>query len=762
MSNSKTSDVAGVPESALASRLKHYRLSETEYHKICELLGRAPEGVEWAVFSALWSEHCSYKSTRIHLRKFARTITQKVLNAAGENAGVVDLGQGERVAFKMESHNHPSFLEPFQGAATGVGGILRDIFTMGARPLALLNFLCFGEVGAKRGRELVDGVVRGIGSYGNCVGVPTVGGRTHFHSAYNSNILVNAMAVGLLRESDPIALSKAQGPGNWIVYVGAKTGKDGVHGAAMASESFGVNLEAKKPNVQVGDPYYEKLLIEACLEVISANLVVAIQDMGAAGLTSSSFEMASKGRVGMKLDLSRIPLRDQSLTPEEILLSESQERMLLVIEPRNWQKLKEVFSHWQLDAAVVGEVIAERMVELHWQGKVLTRMNPDWVVEEAPMYERPWQISPPAQGLQQQRHGQLGSKPPEPSQQLGSKPPEPLEFLRMDARFVDKGFIFEQFDQRVGASTVHGADFDVAILRLKGSGRGLCMAVGCRPEWMELDPVQGSADALLYPMAQMALKGATPQAVTDCLNFANPEKPEVMGTLVAAVDVITKFCVELKTPVISGNVSLYNETLGKGILPTPAIGVVGLRSQSAGLSKPPLATSAEVLTKPWAYLPGDRLDRGGAKIFILHSPPSVLLDPNLASRWLQNLRDVSVSAGVVATQMIGSLGGLATLLKMTTEDFGFELSDSGFQAVVESHLGVPRVDGFFYSSVVVVDPVFHSNQQALDQWAKTSGLVEVGVSVLGSFSRAKARSWSYNDINLARRSRWKEICAELS
>jgi len=338
-----------------AAKLKTYRLNESEYELIARLLGRPPRGVEWALFSALWSEHCSYKSSKVHLKKLFNK-SSRVLESFGENAGVVDLGEGERVAFKIESHNHPSFIEPYQGAATGVGGILRDIFTMGARPIALADYLCFGEPSAPRMSPLVDGVVRGIGGYGNCVGVPTITGQTEFHESYSGNILVNAMAVGLFRPGEKIFLSKAKGPGNWVVYVGAKTGRDGVHGASMASESFEADSAAKRPTVQIGDPFYEKLLIESCLEVMKEDLVVAIQDMGAAGLTSSSFEMASKGGVGLSIHLDRVPLRDASMTPEDILLSESQERMLLVCEPRKFERIAAIFHRWGLDAVTIGEV----------------------------------------------------------------------------------------------------------------------------------------------------------------------------------------------------------------------------------------------------------------------------------------------------------------------------------------------------------------------------------------------------------------------
>ncbi len=363
--------------SELKEKLKRYRLSVSEYERIQKLLGRDPEGIEFALFSALWSEHCSYKSSRVHLKKFANK-SKRVLQAMGENAGVIDLGQGEKVAFKMESHNHPSFIEPYQGAATGVGGILRDIFTMGARPIALANYLCFGEPSAPRMTSIVEGVVAGISGYGNCVGVPTVTGQTEFHSSYNNNVLVNALAVGLFTKEDPVVTSQASGPGNWVVYVGAKTGRDGVHGASMASESFGEDSASKRPTIQIGDPFLEKLLIESCLEVMKQDLVVAIQDMGAAGLTSSSFEMSAKGGVGFKIHLDKVPLRDSSIGPEEILLSESQERMLLVCEPSKFAAIQKVFHRWNLDASVIGEVTADTDVELIWKNERLCKIDPSF------------------------------------------------------------------------------------------------------------------------------------------------------------------------------------------------------------------------------------------------------------------------------------------------------------------------------------------------------------------------------------------------
>jgi phosphoribosylformylglycinamidine synthase II len=558
----------------LKEKLAKYRLNETEYGLICEQLKRPPQGVEWALYSALWSEHCSYKSSRIHLKNLFRD-GPRVQQAFGENAGVIDLGEGERVAFKIESHNHPSFIEPYQGAATGVGGILRDIFTMGARPVALANYLCFGDPKANRMPALVDGVVRGIGGYGNCVGVATLTGQTECHSSYNENILVNAMAVGLFRPGEKIHLSKASGPGNHIVYVGAKTGRDGIHGASMASESFAEGSEKKRPTVQIGDPFYEKLLIEACLEVMEQDLVVAIQDMGAAGLTSSSFEMAAKGGVGFDLHLDRVPLRDSSMEPEDILLSESQERMLLIAEPSKLKAIQAVFARWDLDAVSIGLVTppaaSGSVVRLFWHGEVLTTIDPGLLTDHAPAYERPfdkWQSRIQRSAVPDSAHADevVLALP----QVLGS------------GLGVNRRFIYEQYDQRVGAATVWGCDQPIGVHRLKDSERYLGIVLGCRPTLMRQDAWVGGFDAIYEPALQLSLRGFEPLAVTDCLNFGNPENRAVMSEFVASLDGLNTAAKLLETPIISGNVSFYNESRAgvekRNITSTPSTGLVGLRA----------------------------------------------------------------------------------------------------------------------------------------------------------------------------------------
>jgi phosphoribosylformylglycinamidine synthase len=642
----------GTPE--FKAKLKTYRLSEGEYNRICELLGRAPLGVEWALFSALWSEHCSYKSSKVHLKNLFNQ-SSRVVQSFGENAGVVDLGEGERIAFKIESHNHPSFIEPYQGAATGVGGILRDIFTMGARPIALADYLCFGEPRAPRMSALVDGVVRGIGGYGNCVGVPTITGQTEFHDSYNNNILVNAMAVGLFGPGEKIFLSKAKGAGNWVVYVGAKTGRDGVHGASMASESFGADSAAKRPTVQIGDPFYEKLLIESCLEVMKQDLVVAIQDMGAAGLTSSSFEMASKGGVGFKIDLDQVPLRDSSMTPEEILLSESQERMLLVCEPAKFDKLREVFHRWDLDAVKIGVVQPERVVELYWHGKLLTAIDPDLLVENAPQYERPWKKLDPQNRV----------AAPSMIKMDEVSPIESLMKILGDVRGTTRDFIHRQYDSRVGASTARDCMDSVGVLRLKDSKRGLGVVLGCRPHVMRFDARVGGMDAVAYPALELAVKGFEALAVTDCLNYGNPEKERVMSEFVASLEGMNAICAGLEAPIISGNVSFYNETMDRNITPTPSTGLIGLRASVDHLPKSHFVGRGEAIF----VLRRKGLDIGGAYQEMRAGRQVGFgdLDAGSVCAFIRAARDLSLKSGVVATRVVGKFGLLYAVARMAIE-----------------------------------------------------------------------------------------------
>lgn len=553
-------------------KLKKYRLSEAEFEKMKQSLGHEPSNVEWALFSALWSEHCSYKSSKIHLKKFAMK-SAKTLQGMGENAGVVDLGQGEKVAFKMESHNHPSFIEPVQGAATGVGGILRDIFTMGAKPIVLADYLCFGEPKAERMSSIVEGVVKGISGYGNCVGVPTVTGQTEFDESYNKNVLVNAFALGYFGKDDKMVSAKAEGVGYDVVYVGAKTGRDGIHGASMASQSFDKNSAAMRPTVQIGDPFYEKLLIESCLEVVREDLVVSMQDMGAAGLTSSSFEMASRGDVGFELHLDKVPLRDQTMGPEELLLSESQERMLLIVEPKNRDKVQKVFHKWGLDAVNIGKVIEERKMKLFWHGECVCDIDPHVLTENAPQYEREFV----RRDLKDDERSMTFEKWSESvKDELNRNKREMLKSQLQSPQGCSRNFVTSQYDQRVGTRTTWDCEKPLAIVQLPESKRWLSVVTGCRPAWMRVHAQIGGADALLEPALQLALRGFTPYGTTDCMNFGNPEKPEIMTDFVESVEALCVVAKELDSPVISGNVSFYNATENRNITSTPAVAVVGL------------------------------------------------------------------------------------------------------------------------------------------------------------------------------------------
>ncbi len=531
-----------------------------EYERVVASMGRVPNLLELGIFSVMWSEHCSYKSSRLHLAKLP-TKAPWVICGPGENAGVIDIGDGDAAIFKMESHNHPSFIEPYQGAATGVGGILRDVFTMGARPVANMNALRFGEINAPKMRHLVKGVVAGIGGYGNCVGVPTVGGETNFHKAYNGNIIVNAMTVGIARQ-DKIFYSAAAGIGNPVVYVGSKTGRDGIHGATMASAEFDEDSEEKRPTVQVGDPFTEKLLIEACLELMASDAIVAIQDMGAAGLTSSSVEMASKGGVGLRLDLDKVPVRETHMTPYEMMLSESQERMLMVLKPGREAFAEAIFHKWELDFAVIGEVVPGGHLTLTFHGDVVGDIPLAPLADAAPKYDRPWTPTPPRAPLE----SGLQSK-----DLLAD-----LVTLIGCPDLASKRWIWEQYDHMVGADTVQRPGGDAAVVRVHGSRKALAISTDCTPRYCFADPVEGGKQAVAEVWRNLTAVGALPLAITDCMNFGNPQRPEIMGQFVGCIEGMSEACLALDFPVVSGNVSLYNETSGVGILPTPAIGGVGI------------------------------------------------------------------------------------------------------------------------------------------------------------------------------------------
>ena len=539
-------------------------LSPEEYERVLHAIGREPNLVELGIFSVMWSEHCSYKSSRLHLKKLP-TEAPWVICGPGENAGIIDIGDGQAAIFKMESHNHPSYIEPYQGAATGVGGILRDVFTMGARPVANMNALRFGRPDHPKMKHLVQGVIAGIGGYGNCVGVPTVGGETNFHKAYDGNILVNAMTVGVAAQ-DKIFYSAATGLGNPIVYVGSKTGRDGIHGATMASADFGDDIDEKRPTVQVGDPFVEKLLIEACLELMATDAIVAIQDMGAAGLTSSSVEMASKGGAGIRLNMNNVPCREEAMTPYEMMLSESQERMLMVLKPGKEPMAEAIFRKWELDFAVIGEVTDTGHMVLEFDGEVVCDIPLGPLADDAPLYDRPHVPTP--------KPAPLAEVPA--SADIGAD----LVTLIGCPDLASRRWIFEQYDSQVGADTLQKSGGDAAVVRVHGTQKALAISTDCTPRYCFADPYEGGKQAIAEAYRNISAVGALPLAVTNCLNFANPQRPEIMGQIVGCLEGMGDACRALDFPIVSGNVSLYNESKatggGSAILPTPAIGGVGL------------------------------------------------------------------------------------------------------------------------------------------------------------------------------------------
>ena len=549
---------------SMAETAVEFGLKPEEYDLIVRRLNREPNYVELGVFSVMWSEHCSYKSSRAHLSKFP-TKGPRVIQGPGENAGVVDIGDGQACIFKMESHNHPSFIEPYQGAATGVGGIMRDVFTMGARPVALLNALRFGDPSHPKTRRLVAGVVAGIGGYGNCVGVPTVGGETNFHRGYDGNILVNAMCVGLA-DADKIFYSAAPAAGLPVVYFGSKTGRDGIHGATMASAEFGEDSDETRPTVQVGDPFAEKLLIEATLELMASGAVAAIQDMGAAGLTSSSVEMAGKGGVGIELDLDQVPQRETGMTAYEMMLSESQERMLAILKPGREADGRRIFEKWGLDAAVIGQTTDTGRLVLTHQGQIVCDIPLQPLTEDAPLYHRPW-VEP---------HVEPHLDP--------ARVPAPDDWAAAVLTLIaapdvaSKRWLWEQYDRHVMADTLEASDTgaDAGIVRVHGTRKALAVTSDCTPRYVAANPFEGGKQAVAEAWRNLTAVGADPIAITDNLNFGNPERPEIMGQFARAVDGMAEACRALDFPVVSGNVSLYNETDGRAIPPTPTVGAVGL------------------------------------------------------------------------------------------------------------------------------------------------------------------------------------------
>ncbi|WP_440934390.1 phosphoribosylformylglycinamidine synthase subunit PurL [Candidatus Pelagibacter sp.] len=538
-------------------------LKKDEYAKICELLNRTPNITELGIFSAMWNEHCSYKSSRLHLKKLP-TKGKKVIQGPGENAGVIDIEDDDAIVFKIESHNHPSFIEPYQGAATGVGGIMRDVFTMGARPIANLNSIHFGSPQHKKTKNLLRGVVHGIGGYGNCMGVPTIAGQTSFDSSYNGNILVNAMTLGLVKKNK-IFYSKAAGLNKPVIYVGSKTGRDGIHGASMASASFDEKIEEKKPTVQVGDPFTEKLLLEACLELMAGDSIIAIQDMGAAGLTSSSIEMASKGNLGIEINLNKVPCREAKMTPYEIMLSESQERMLIVLENGKEQQAKKIFDKWNLDFSVIGKTTKSKKIELYFDQKKVADIPVNTLVENSPMYDRKW------------KRAKLPKKNRIAKEDIKHlKIIDVLKKVLANPNVCSKEWIWQQYDHTVMGDTIQKPGGDAGVVRVHGTDKAVAASVDSSAVYCWAHPLTGGKQVVCESFRNLISVGAKPIAITNCLNFGSPEKEENMGEFVECVQGIGEASEYLKFPVVSGNVSFYNQTKDKGIKPTPTIGGIGL------------------------------------------------------------------------------------------------------------------------------------------------------------------------------------------
>ena len=614
--------------------VREHGLIPEEYEKLRALLGgREPTFTELGIFSVMWSEHCSYKSSRVHLRRLP-TRSRRVVQGPGENAGIIDIGDGWACAFKIESHNHPSFIEPFQGAATGVGGILRDIFTMGARPVAVMDSLRFGPItkpaasaapGAARqpataaaaqaeihrNHSILEGVVSGIASYGNCFGVPNLGGETKFEPCYSGNPLVNAFALGLVRK-DQIFYAKAAGEGNPVIYVGAKTGRDGIHGATMASEEFSEGSEAKRPNVQVGDPFLEKLLLEACLEAMQTGAIVGIQDMGAAGLTCSTCEMGARGNVGIEIELDRVPQRETGMSAYEIMLSESQERMLLVAQKGREQEVFQVFEKWGLDAAEVGRVTRDGKMRVLEHGQVVAEIPNEALTDEAPLYKRPlerWE--PPVSREMPQGLKLLFSATDSGTAEAVNSPDLTAQFRQLlgSPNICGKRWVWQQYDHMVQTNTVEGPGAgDGGVIRIKGTNRGLAMALDGNGRWCYLDPRLGAMHAVAEACRNVACVGATPVAATNCLNFGNPEKPHIMWQFSQVIDGLTRACEELDVPITGGNVSFYNETLGEGIYPTPVLGIVGILDDVHNKATPDFRETGRTVVLLRAAEPGDMTD----------------------------------------------------------------------------------------------------------------------------------------------------------
>ena len=691
--------------------LKQHKLSMDDYAHIKKILEREPNLVEIGIFSAMWSEHCSYKSSKKHLNGFP-TKAPWVIQGPGENAGVIDIGGGYAAVFKMESHNHPSFIEPYQGAATGVGGIMRDVFTMGARPIANLNALRFGNVLNKddisaHQRYLVRGVVSGIGGYGNCMGVPTIGGETSFDECYNGNILVNAFTLGLAK-SDEIFYGKAEGIGNPVIYVGSKTGRDGLGGAVMSSDSFTEASKGLRPTVQVGDPFTEKLLLEACLELFKTDYVVGIQDMGAAGLTSSSFEMAGRSGSGMIMHLDKVPAREEGMMPYEFMLSESQERMLICARKGTEQAIIDIFEKWDLDCAVIGEVTATGNMELFWHGEKCAEVPVDPVSEEAPILDRP--MSRPAY-LDEIANVKLSDFDAVDNQSA-------FEKLIASMEVVDKHWIYEQYDSMVQTNTIKkGGELDASVIRIKENGVALAMSADCNVRYCFIDPKAGAAAAVIESGRNVAMSGATPKAITDCLNYGNPENPEVMWQFGQGCLGIKEACAELNTPVIGGNVSLYNETNGKSVFPTPSIAMVGVNEDQNKVLMSAFQCEGNAL-----YLVGESRSEFGGSLYmkelynvVAGTIPAIDYDKERA---LWNLVIEANKKGLLAAAKDCSSGGVAmALAKMAC------VSDKGVNATISV---TDSRDIFAESMSRAIIEVVPENCKAFEAMVGSLGCVKIG------------------------------------
>ncbi len=664
-----------------------HSLTEDEFEHIKKILGREPNYVEVGIFSAMWSEHCSYKSSKKYLSGFP-TKAPWVIQGPGENAGVIDIGDGYAAVFKMESHNHPSFIEPYQGAATGVGGIMRDVFTMGARPIASMNSIRFASIEgdsetAKKHRYLLKGVVAGIGGYGNCMGVPTIGGETSFEECYAGNNLVNAFTLGLAK-ADEIFYGRAEGIGNPVVYVGSKTGRDGLGGAVMSSASFTEDSESKRPTVQVGDPFTEKLLLEACLELFKADLIVGIQDMGAAGLTSSSFEMAGRSGSGMVMHLDRVPAREEGMTPYDFMLSESQERMLICAKKGCEEQIIDIFQKWELDVAVIGEVTNSGNMELFWHGEKVADIPVQPVSEEAPVLDRPI-----AEPKYLQNISQIDMSK-EVSNQIA------FDELISDMEVVDKSWIYTQFDSMVQTNTIKGpGSLDASTIRIKETGKALSMSADCNTRFCYINPQAGAAAAVMESGRNVAMTGAVPKAVTDCLNFGNPQNPEVMWQFKESCEGIKNACRTLNTPVIGGNVSLYNETNGVSVFPTPSIAMVGINEDAQNVLTSKIKASGNIL-----YLLGDTKSEFGGSLYlkkiygqVAGTHPEVNFEKELAlwntvieankKRLLKSAKDVNLGGIAISLSKMAVVGNIGVEANISLNEDRDIFSESLSRAIVE-------------------------------------------------------------------------------